>query len=72
MVLAVLSSNCNVLSCGKPIKKSCALGIKYVNQAIDQILNYGKGSGPINHLNSIKIKKIYGNEKCCCSWFTMG
>ena len=22
------------LSCGKPIKKSCELGIKYVNQAI--------------------------------------
>ena len=25
------------LSCGKPIKKSCELGIKYVNQAISLI-----------------------------------
>jgi len=43
------------LSCGKPLKKSCELGIKYVNQAIKSDLNYGKGYGPINHLNSIKI-----------------
>ena len=43
------------LSCGKPLKKSCELGIKYVNQAIKSDLNYGKGHGPINHLNSIKI-----------------
>ena len=43
------------LSCGKPVKKSCELGIKYVNQAIKSDLNYGKGHGPINHLNSIKI-----------------
>ena len=47
------------LSCGKPIKKSCELGIKYVNQAIKNNLNYGKGHGPINHLNTIKIDKIY-------------
>ena len=45
------------LSCGKPIKKSCELGIKYVNQAIKSNLDYGKGHGPINHLNSIKMKK---------------
>ena len=45
------------LSCGKPLKKSCALGIKYVNQSIKSNLNYGKGHGPINHLNSIVIKK---------------
>ena len=47
------------LSCGKPLKKSCELGIKYVNQAISSDLNYGKGQGPINHLNSIKIKKNF-------------
>ena len=47
------------LSCGKPLKKSCELGIKYVNQAIKYNLNYGKGHGPINHLNSIKIKRKF-------------
>jgi hydroxymethylpyrimidine/phosphomethylpyrimidine kinase len=47
------------LSCGKLLKKSCELGIKYVNQAIGSNLNYGKGQGPINHLNSIKINKEY-------------
>ena len=43
------------LSCGKPLKKSCELGTKYVNQAIGSNINYGKGHGPINHLNSILI-----------------
>ena len=43
---------------GKPIKKSCELGIKYVNQSIKSNLNIGKGHGPINHLNSIKVKKL--------------
>jgi hydroxymethylpyrimidine/phosphomethylpyrimidine kinase len=47
------------LSCGKPIKKSCELGIKYVNQAIGSSPNYGKGHGPINHLNSIIINKKF-------------
>jgi len=47
------------LSCGKPLKKSCELGIKYVNQAIGSNPNYGKGYGPINHLNSIIIKKKF-------------
>ena len=47
------------LSCGKPIKKSCELGVKYVNQAIKSNLNYGKGHGPINHLNSINLKRRY-------------
>ena len=47
------------LSCGKPIKKSCELGIKYVNQAIKSNLNYGKGHGPINHLNSINLKRRF-------------
>ena len=44
------------LSCGKLLKKSCELGIKYVNQAIGSKLNYGKGNGPVNHLNSIILK----------------
>ena len=47
------------LSCGKPTKKACELGIKYVNSAIITNPNYGRGHGPINHLNSMKIKKIF-------------
>ncbi len=47
------------LSCGKPLKKCCELGIKYVNQAIKSNLLYGKGHGPINHLNSFKINKKF-------------
>ena len=47
------------LSCGKLLNKSCELGIKYVNEAIRSNLNFGKGHGPINHLNSIVIKKKY-------------
>ena len=46
-------------SCGKPIKKACELGIKYVNSAILTNPNYGKGHGPINHLNSMEIKKKF-------------
>ena len=42
-------------SCGKPIKKACELGIKYVNSAILTNPKYGKGHGPINHLNSMKV-----------------
>jgi hydroxymethylpyrimidine/phosphomethylpyrimidine kinase len=47
------------LSCGKTIKKSCELGIKYVHFAIKTNPNYGKGHGPINHLNSISINKKF-------------
>ena len=47
------------LSCGKPIKKSCELGIKYVNLGIKSNPNYGKGHGPINHLNSMNINKKF-------------
>jgi len=47
------------LSCGKLLKKSCELGIKYVNQAIGSNLNYGKGHGPVNHLNSIIINRKF-------------
>ena len=46
-------------SCGKSIKKACELGIKYVNSAILTNPKYGKGHGPINHLNSIEIKKKF-------------
>jgi len=47
------------LSCGKPIKKSCELGIKYVSSAISSNPNYGKGHGPINHLNTMSIIKKF-------------
>ena len=46
-------------SCGKTLKKSCELGIKYVNLAILTNPKIGKGHGPINHLNSIELKKTY-------------
>ena len=46
-------------SCGKPIKKACELGIKYVNSAIKLNPKYGKGHGPINHLNSMKVYKRF-------------
>ena len=46
-------------SCGKSIKNACGLGIKYVNSAILTNPNYGKGHGPINHLNSIRINKKF-------------
>ena len=47
------------VSCGKPAKKSCELGIKYVNLAIKTNPNYGRGHGPINHLTSIKINRKF-------------
>ena len=47
------------LSCGKPLKKSCELGIKYVNYAIKTNPKYGKGHGPINHLNVMSIKRKF-------------
>ncbi len=46
-------------SCGKTLKKSCELAIKYVNSGIITNPKFGKGHGPINHLNSIEIKKKY-------------
>jgi len=46
-------------SCGKLLNKSCELGVKYVNQSIRSNPNYGKGHGPINHLNSITINKKF-------------
>jgi hydroxymethylpyrimidine kinase/phosphomethylpyrimidine kinase len=47
------------LSCGKTIKKSCGLAINYVNSAILTNPHYGKGHGPINHLNSVSINKKF-------------
>jgi len=47
------------LSCGKPIKKSCELGIKYVSSAIKTNPSYGKGHGPINHLNIMSINRKF-------------
>jgi hydroxymethylpyrimidine/phosphomethylpyrimidine kinase len=46
-------------SCGKTLKKSCELGVKYVNNAIGSNLSYGKGHGPINHLSSIITNKKF-------------
>jgi len=43
-------------SCGKTLKKSCSLSIKYVNECIKSAPNFGKGNGPINHINNIFIK----------------
>ena len=47
------------LSCGKDLIKSCELGIKYVNESIKSNINLGKGNGPINHLSSVKINRIF-------------
>ena len=46
-------------SCGKTLKRSCYLATKYVNEAIRSKIKYGKGNGPINHLNSITINKKF-------------
>ena len=46
-------------SCGKTLKKSCEMAIKYVNHSLRTQPNLGKGHGPINHLNSIQIKKNF-------------
>jgi len=46
-------------SCGKLLNRSCELGIKYVNQSIRSSPDFGKGHGPINHLNSITIIKKF-------------
>ena len=46
-------------SCGKTLKKSCEMAISYVNHAIGTGPKYGRGHGPINHLNTIIIKKNF-------------
>jgi len=35
------------------------MAIKYVNHAIRTGPNYGKGHGPINHLNTIIVNKKF-------------
>ena len=47
------------LSCGKTVKKSCDLAIKYVNSAIKSNPKYGKGHGPVNHLTSFKVSRKF-------------
>ncbi len=46
-------------SCGKTLKKSCEMAIKYVNHSIGTGPKYGKGHGPINHLSTFNIKKKF-------------
>ena len=46
-------------SCGKTLKKSCELAIKYVNHSISSGPTYGKGHGPINHLSTFNINKKF-------------
>ncbi len=46
-------------SCGKTLKKSCEMAIKYVNHSISTRPKYGNGHGPINHLSIINIKKNF-------------
>tara|TARA_B100000686_G_C16764860_1_gene961118 strand:- start:840 stop:1652 length:813 start_codon:yes stop_codon:yes gene_type:complete len=46
-------------SCGKTLKKSCEMAIKYVNNSIGTAPKFGMGHGPINHISAITIKKKY-------------
>ncbi len=46
-------------SCGKTLKSSCEMAIKYVNHAIRSGPKFGNGQGPINHLNTIILNKKY-------------
>ena len=46
-------------SCGKTLKKSCEMAIKYVNHSIGTGPKYGKGHGPINHLSTLNINKKF-------------
>ena len=46
-------------SCGKTLKKSCEMAIKYVNHSIGTGPGFGKGHGPINHLSTININKKF-------------
>jgi hydroxymethylpyrimidine/phosphomethylpyrimidine kinase len=46
-------------SCGKTLKKSCELATMYVNKSLRSNLNFGKGHGPVNHLNSISLEKKF-------------
>ena len=55
----IIKRNCNILWMWKTLKKSCELGIRYVNNAIKTSPNFGKGNGPVNHLNSFIIEKKF-------------
>ena len=46
-------------SCGKTLKKSCRMAIKYVNHSIENGPKYCKGNGPINHISLISINKKF-------------
>ena len=46
-------------ACGKDLNKSCELAIKYVNQSLKTRINYGKGHGPVNHLNSFTLESKF-------------
>ena len=46
-------------SCGKTLKKSCEMAIRYVNNAIGSNIKIGKGYGPVNHLSSFEIKNKF-------------
>ena len=56
---ALSSAIATYYSCGKTLKKSCEMAINYVNHAIGTGPGYGKGHGPINHLNTIIVKKKF-------------
>jgi len=43
------------LSQKKNIYKSCKISLKYVDRAISTAPGYGKGFGPLNHLNSFNL-----------------
>ena len=47
------------LSCGKPVNKSCELGIKYVNQAIKSNIQLWQRSWSNKSLKFVKIIKIF-------------
>jgi len=51
-----------------PVKKIAVNGwtklleidaIKYVNQSLKSKINYGKGHGPVNHLNSFTLESKF-------------
>ena len=71
MELDAYLRNSTYYGCGKTLKKSCELGIRYVNNAIKTSPNFGKGNGPINHLNSFIIERNL-DEKCSCCRLTVG
>ena len=60
------------ISCGKPLKKSCELGIKYVNHAIEIKSKLWKRTWPSESFKFNCFKKNFYNEKHSSSRFTMG